>query len=75
MNDIGDWDNSMAQGMISLEEEREAFGETTPRNGGNNHGFEDWQGLFVNGIVWFNIYNSLVIDEWWVLQPCKKHAT
>jgi cytochrome c5 len=40
MNDIGDWDNNMAQGMMTLEEEREAFGETMPPRGGNNHGQE-----------------------------------
>lgn len=41
MNDIGNWDNSMAHGMITLEQEREAFGEDMPPRGGNNHGNED----------------------------------
>jgi len=40
MNDIGSWDNAMAHGMMSLEEEQEAFGDSTPRNGRNNHGVD-----------------------------------
>lgn len=39
MNNIDNWDNRMAQGMMTLEEEQEAFRDLTPR-GGNNHGFE-----------------------------------
>lgn len=42
MNDIDMWDNTMAQGMMTLEEEREAFGEPMPPRGGNNHGIEHW---------------------------------
>ena len=38
MNDIGDWDNNMAQGMMPLEEEQAAFIDPTGLDGGNNHG-------------------------------------
>lgn len=41
MNDIDEWNNRMAQGMMTLEEEQAAFGETLPERGGNNHGIED----------------------------------
>lgn len=40
MNDIGNWDNNMAQGMMTLEEESEAFSEPVPPRAGNNHGLE-----------------------------------
>ncbi|KAH3890319.1 hypothetical protein DPMN_014395, partial [Dreissena polymorpha] len=36
MNDIGDWDNNMAAGMMTLEEESAAFGEIIPETGGNH---------------------------------------
>lgn len=41
MNNIGMWNNDMAQGMMTLEQEREAFGEDMPPRGDNNHGNED----------------------------------
>ena len=30
MKNVGDWDNKLADGMLPLEKEAEAFGETTP---------------------------------------------
>ena len=30
MRQIDDWDNKLADGMLPLEKEAEAFGETTP---------------------------------------------
>ncbi|KAJ8299345.1 hypothetical protein KUTeg_023405 [Tegillarca granosa] len=38
---IGEWSNDMASGMLSLEQELEAFGETMPEKRTNNHGRED----------------------------------
>ena len=33
MNDIGDWSNDMAAGMITIEQESEAFGDPIPIKG------------------------------------------
>ncbi|XP_052800904.1 peptidyl-prolyl cis-trans isomerase FKBP5-like [Mya arenaria] len=41
MDDIDNWDNNMAQGMMPLEEEQAAFGDISPSDGGNNHGLRD----------------------------------
>ncbi|KAL3842599.1 hypothetical protein ACJMK2_020592 [Sinanodonta woodiana] len=38
---VGDWHNDMAQGMMSLEQELEAFGETMPEKGSNKHDIGD----------------------------------
>ncbi|XP_021378090.1 peptidyl-prolyl cis-trans isomerase FKBP4-like isoform X1 [Mizuhopecten yessoensis] len=35
---LGEWNNDMAAGMMSLEQEMAAFGETMPVRGTNNHG-------------------------------------
>ncbi|KAL5007856.1 hypothetical protein ScPMuIL_016662 [Solemya velum] len=38
---IGEWNNDMARGMMTLEQECEAFGERMPEKGDNHHGMEE----------------------------------